>query len=214
MDGNLIKKQIIGCHRVSKMTKETILIQKDRLGFLSVAKTFFKFLESYGFEIVQEDIGFLRYENTLYYINICHGRLSYEVHIEVGPKDSEDELYHLEDIIGITDPIKSENYFRPMANTPMSLYKFVEMHAQMLKQYGENILKGDSYTWDKLRKCHEEKVTEYWNDKIKKEIQEKAKIAFREKRYNDFIKLYEGIETELTKLERKKLEYAKSRIIR
>jgi hypothetical protein len=193
------------------MTKDTDSIPKDRLGFLSKAKTVFKFLESYGFKIVKEDLGFLKYENLLYFINICHGRLSYEVYIEVGPKSSENKLYYLEDIIGMTDPTGSENYFRPIADTPTSLYNFIEMHARLLKEYGENILNGEANTWDELGKYHEKRIVEYWNQKAKKEIQEKAEIAFREKRYDDFIKLYAGIETELTKLERKKLEYAKNK---
>jgi hypothetical protein len=195
------------------MIKGVVSMQEDRLGFLAKAKTAFKFLESYGFKIVKEDLGFIRYENTSYFINICHGRISYELHIELGHRGSEDR-YDLEDIIGMTDPIEEGKYFRPMPYTPESLDKFIEMHVQLLKKYGESLLNGDANTWDELHKYHERSVIKYWNNMQRESIQEKAAIAFRERRYSDFIKLYAGLEADLTQLERKKIEYAKRKIIR
>jgi hypothetical protein len=193
------------------VNKDNFSVQKDRLGFLSIAKAAFKFIESHGFKVTKEDFGFLRYESDLYFINICHGRFSYEINVEMGYKCSEAVLFYLGDIIEMADPKGHENYFTPMAVNEETVYKFIEMHAQWLKKYGENILNGDVHAWAKLRNYHKEKIEKYWDGERNKEIRERAGIAFREKRYDDFIKLILTTETELTKLERKQLEYARKK---
>jgi hypothetical protein len=188
-------------------------ISREQLNFLNEAKIAFKFLENYNYKIVKEDITFLRYEVNFVFINIFHGRISYEIGIEIGcHKNVENEtIYPIEYLIGMLDEIAAKRYFRPSGNTKETIRNCLNTQAQLLKNYGDRVFHGDTTIWDELETYKNKKINEYWKKMKINDFREKANSAFREKRYNDFIKLFSTYEIQLTELERKKLEFARSR---
>jgi hypothetical protein len=62
---------------------------KDRwkLGFKEAVLKNFAFLVSNGFKAVRQDVTFVRYESQVAFVNIYHGRGSFEVGVEIGRLD-------------------------------------------------------------------------------------------------------------------------------
>src|SRR5260370_23757025 len=59
---------------------------RSALGFSQAAASAFRFLEErFGFRITERQPTRLRYENRTTFVNLYHGRLSYELGFEVGP---------------------------------------------------------------------------------------------------------------------------------
>jgi hypothetical protein len=188
-----------------------VQIGREQLGFLPKAKIAFGFLTEYGYKITKEDTTFLRYEGPLGFINVFHGRMSYEIAFEFGLL-GEDTVYHASDLIEITGAIITEDLTTQSAWTPETVEKFIDRPAKILKTYGQRIFDGDITIWDELKKYHTKAVKDYWNGIVAEQVRKKASKAFQEKRYSDFIKIYSDCDFQLTHIENKRLEYARKKI--
>src|SRR6266508_1197859 len=62
-------------------------LQRESLGFAPAATQAFSFLvERLGFRLAKQEPTFVRYESKSVFVNIYHGRSSYEIGVEVGPR--------------------------------------------------------------------------------------------------------------------------------
>jgi hypothetical protein len=58
----------------------------------------FEFLHTYGLKPVEEDVTFVRYESDAAFVNVYHGRGSFEIGVEIGRLDRA-EKYGLDYIV-------------------------------------------------------------------------------------------------------------------
>jgi hypothetical protein len=70
----------------------------SRLGFAEAVLANFEFLRSYELRRVENDSTFVRFESEAVFVNVYHGRASFEIGVEVGLK-SRSEKYGLDYIV-------------------------------------------------------------------------------------------------------------------
>ena len=65
--------------------------RRIQLGFTSEVLSMFHFLiQDYGFKCVETDVTFVRYESESIFVNIYHGRRSYELGVEIGKLEKDE----------------------------------------------------------------------------------------------------------------------------
>lgn len=57
---------------------------RSDLGFVDAVLEQFAFLESFGLQLTKSELTFVRYESDERFVNVFHGRSSYEIGVEVG----------------------------------------------------------------------------------------------------------------------------------
>jgi hypothetical protein len=61
--------------------------ERAGLGFREAAISAFAFLvEDFAFSCVQQQVTFIRYESNLVFVNVYHGRASFELNVEIGER--------------------------------------------------------------------------------------------------------------------------------
>lgn len=181
-------------------------MDRSQLRFSKTVLSEFIFLtKEYNFSCKLCEDTFVRYESDKVFVDIFHGRVSYEVGLQLGLlKYGRDTGYGLGSIISFTDPEKGNKFRYCMTSTPEGVRKGVRKTAQLLKKYGDKALLGDSIVFQWLS----EDVEKYWAEREAKQIRPKAEKAFRDKDFKNAAKLYKSIEHSLTLAEEKKLKYA------
>lgn len=173
----------------------------------------FAFLaRDYGFRCVRTEPTFVRYESPLAFVNVYHGRSSYELGLEVGRlgEDSEEEQgFTVMELMRLQDPQAEKDFSYFAATRPEQIQWAVTQLANLLKTYGGGALRGDECIFGRL---YEERIRwreEFAKQTVLSQIRSRAEAAFRGKEYAKAAALYESIQTELTPLETKKLSYSR-----
>jgi hypothetical protein len=68
---------------------------RGHLGFPQAVRDAFRFLQTFGFKEVGADDTIVRYATERVFLNIYHGRSSYELGIEIGPRSDQQKGYSL-----------------------------------------------------------------------------------------------------------------------
>src|SRR5215471_1441934 len=71
--------------------------ERGQLGFQEAVR--FSFLNSYGFKTVQEQTTFVRFESATVFVNVYHGRASFELGVEIGRLSNPGEMVLLLDVV-------------------------------------------------------------------------------------------------------------------
>lgn len=193
------------------MSTQRISNSREGLGFLPTAKRAFQFLKDYGFRIARETATLLAYRGPNGSINVFHGRSSYEIGVELRSGGIDDEKYYsVGTLIALTDSKESVKYYHPSANTQETVERFVNEQAQILRIYGQRIFAGDTTIWAELERIQRERSSEYWAEMNFRGVGEKANQAFRERRYDEVVRVLSEFEDRLTPSQKKKFEYAKA----
>ncbi len=166
----------------------------------SVLSDFLFLVEEYGFSCISSEKTYVRYESDKVFVNIFHGRVSFEIGLQVGLLSSESSTgYGLGSVIAFTDPELGNKYRRYMTSTQEGVKKGVREIAKLLKTYGDKALRGDSAMFQWLN----DDVEKYWAEREAAQIRPKAIEAFRAKDYSKAFDLYKSIEGCLTSAEKK-----------
>jgi hypothetical protein len=104
---------------------------RARLGFESVAISAFEFLvEEFGFVLSQRETSWLRYKRGELFVQIYHGRLSYEVGVELGlegfvpAERTEPPVFMVQSFLGLlATPVDAPSL--PTATTRRAVQRFV-----------------------------------------------------------------------------------------
>jgi len=192
--------------------------QMRLLGFKEMAIKAFYFLErDYGYKCVVANDTFIRYECNLTFVNIYHGRTSYEIGFEVGPRNKDHDvdleerfsLFDLLELAGVREELGYEFY---QASTTETMIPIVDKIAEWVKVYGVDALKGDANTFARLTEIQKKLSDNYLENIELRRVIEKATSAWKDRRFADYIKICKPFENKLSPTERNKLEYAKRKI--
>jgi hypothetical protein len=210
------RKKSIGCDGTTMLTSETAADHRRRLGFEEAALVSFDFLRSYDLKPVEKNPTFVRYESRKVFVNIYHGRASYEVGIEVGLKAGT-EKYGLDSVVFAAgkEVWETEGFGKGtmfQVSSREGVQRIVPGVAELLRKYGEPFLRGDLSFYKQLDKANGRASAEHTRQQLIRRIREQAEAAWSGKSFARVIELYQSIHSELTMIERKRLAFARKQI--
>jgi len=185
-------------------------INRVSLEFNIRAKFAFQFLiDKYGFKLIQEEATFLRYESEWVFINIYHGRLSYEIGFECGLKSKgEDSRYRLPTILrGLLGEAYSKEAVLQASEKEAILRCIVKM-AELVSKHCGSLLNAEELAFAQVEKASVEESQEITEKYTIDPVKRQAEQAWRKKDYDKVKSLYRSIINKLSPIEIKRLEYA------
>lgn len=198
------------------MSRHDQRCSRAALNFPQEVQSAFEFLTTdYGLQCIFTEPTYVRYESYLTFVNVYHGRSSYELGLEVGllgESPERERAFTLMELMRVQDPWAESNFHYFTATTPKQMRTAVARLAQLLKKYGADTLRGDRTAFERLS---EERIR--WRERFAKEVlldqvKPAAEAAFRAKDYAKAVNLYESVRDDLTPVELKKLNYAKKQL--
>lgn len=84
--------------------------ERGKLGFRESALASFRFLVDLGFRPVEEELTLVRYESPTVFVNIYHGRASFELGVEIGVLDEPSEKVTLYDVLAWAGALEAEGF--------------------------------------------------------------------------------------------------------
>jgi len=191
---------------------------KDRwkLGFKETVLANFKFLRSSGFKPVTEDVTLVRYESKVAFVNVHHGRGSFEVGVEISRLDCP-QKYGLDYIVSWAgkDAWEAEGFGRStmfQVSNKEGVQNIVPKVARIVQKYGQPFLEGDTAFYVELAKANEHASLKFQREQIIGQIRKEAEAAWTAKDFARVAELFQPVRDELTEIDRKKLEYAEKRL--
>jgi hypothetical protein len=179
-----------------------------RLNFAETATQAFAFLTDVGFSQVEAAPTIVRYRRRDVGADICHGRRSYELGVEIGRGETR---YSISELIRATDAEAAKRYRVYAATTQEGVIEGLGQLADLARQYGTRALQGDASFYAVLDKQRSSWAHGYALDVLAGQLRPKAEEAFRGDHYLEAVKLLERIQPVLTPVELKKLTIAKNR---
>lgn len=187
---------------------------RHALGFESSAIKAFGFLNSkYGFRIAERSSTLLRFESDRVFVNVYHGRSSYEIGVEIGRiADSPSRRFRLPTIIAALAGKDESLNAAPQASKPETVRDSLRQLATLVAAFCGDLLRADDKTFEKVsvsstRMNHE--ITEHFAHAA---LRRQAEGFWQEKKYEDVLRLYEQFAENLTPLERRRMEFARKRV--
>lgn len=175
---------------------------RSALGFEAAVGRYFAFLEDWGYEVAKAGSTFVRFERTPLFVNVFHGRGSYELGAEVGrttvrhgePVEQSFPIGYLATVIGGT---AQEAYRTRTATTAAQVDRFVAELGQWLEAYGEQALEGDEATFEALSEAVAKESTRQMDTMRATELRRRADEAWRARDYATVVQAYDEIDREL-----------------
>lgn len=187
-------------------------INRSNLRFAEEIQKHLSFLtKQYTFNVVFTNHTFVRFESDLVFVNVYHGRSSYELGIEIGRLGFPDEMaqgYTLSELIQLADSDKSAKFKLFAARTPDTVRKGVLQLARLFRTYADKALCGDHAIFGKLHRQREQWKKTFAREVLLAQSRPRAEAAFRRKDYQEVVRLLESLRDALTASELKKLQYA------
>ena len=170
-------------------------------------------MRSYGFTPVKEESTLVNYESATCFVNVYHGRASYEIGVEVGRLDRPDK-YGLSYIVGEAgkDALEAEGFGRStmfQVSSHDGVQEFVPKVARLLHKYGDSFLRGDPTFYDRLEKINQQRSLEFTKRQTLERKRKAAESAWAQKDFSRVVELYNSMIEDLRKIEADKLKYAK-----
>jgi hypothetical protein len=188
--------------------------KRASLGFAEAVRAAFdEYLGNLGYRCVESDPTLVRYKSNSTFVNVYHGRTSYEIGLEVGQvSDPEGIRYRLPDILdGVLGPGHAvKTYFQ--ASTRAAVLSCVASIARAVRMHLQPVLQGDPNGLKRIAILARHRDGEVTKKYVQGPVREKADYAWRRKDFERVKQLYESLEPDLTEVEMKRLEYARHKL--
>lgn len=186
-------------------------MDRSSLRFVEAVQDAFRFLsEEYGFRLATLAAPtFVRYESTGTFLNVYHGRISYEINVQVGRiADPPGPSYGLSDVLSalLSQEDRPQTYFQ--ASKPLAVKRCVDAVAELVARHYGSLLKGDDEVFRRVAAQTTETSRVLTNEVVRRPVKEAAEKAWRAKQYARVRELYGSIRDGLSPVEHKRLEYA------
>lgn len=184
------------------------------LGFVEVVLAAFEFLiKEHKFHCTQTEVTFVRYESETVYVNIYHGRASFELGFEIGLlSEIEERKFTLGEIIDLANAQKDAGDTFFQASKTDRVQMLVPRLAELVKKYAGSALIGKSITFKELEDLRSRRSKELHKAMELRWIRQKVDEAWRKKDYANVVELYKPVRKDLTSSESKKFEYAEKQL--
>jgi hypothetical protein len=185
--------------------------ERAKLEFREAVLSSFKFLNNVGFRPVKEEMTFVRYESPDVFVNVYHGRASFELGVEIGRLKAPNHKLTLHDIIAWAGAEKAEGsgqHVMFQVSSREGIQEFVPKLAALVEKHAAPFLQGDAAAFDSALAIQSERGKKYAKDVNLGQVRRKADAAWQAKDYAQVVDLYGPVRSDLTELEAKKLAYA------
>jgi hypothetical protein len=198
------------------MFRTTPRSNRSQLRFKEAVLSAFDFLpREYGFLVKRMEPTLVRYESPEVFVNIYHGRASYELGFEIGRLASDahkkENTFSIDDILDLVGVRAETGNNLLQASTPEGVNRFVPMLAALVKKHAAPVLQGDVDLFERLAEIQSKKSDQLLKKWSLDDIRKEAEGAWHQKNYARVAELFESIQEELTPAEAKKLDYARLR---
>lgn len=184
-----------------------------------VRRTFDFLIREYGYAITDSCTTFVRYEAGETFVNVFHGRASYELGVEIGRwihvrGKKVEQKFPLGDIISFqTDPV-GMGFQTYTATTRADLEKFLEKLAIWTKEHGGPALEGRAEFFDALSIQNARASKEGRESLESARLRARAEKAWHDRDYACVISAYEQISQDLETVPLKESEAGRLRYAR
>lgn len=185
--------------------------QREQLGFKNSVLSSFKFLTEFGLRTVEKKMTFVGYKSRHVFLNVYHGRASYELGIQIGRLTDPKKTLSLATIVDWAGARKAEGFGKHVmfqVSTREGVQEFVPKLAALVKKYAVSLLRNDDSAWREALELQGRRWNEYVKEVNLAALREKAETAWHAKDYVRVAELYEPVRQDLTEIEAKKLAYA------
>jgi len=185
--------------------------ERAQLGFKEAVLSSFSFLATYGLRPVHEEITFIRFESVVVFVNVYHGRASFELGVELGRLNNPDEKLSLYDVIAWAGAENAEGFGQHVVfqvSNRKGVQEFVPKLAKLVQQYAVPFLRGDASAYQAANELQSRRGNEYIKEVNLSPIRAKAEAAWHSKDYAQVAKLYSSMREDLTPAEAARLSYA------
>jgi hypothetical protein len=189
-------------------------MNREGLGFAESVLLCFAFLADFDLRLVEKVVTFVRYESERVFLNVFHGRTSYELGIEVGRLDEPKQVLTLYDLVGAAGAMNSEGFGKHVmfqVSSREGVQEFVPKLASLVQAYGTPFLRGDADAYAKVLKTKAHAASECARNVHLRQVREKAESAWHEKDIARVVELYGAIRKDLTEVEARRFSYAERR---
>jgi hypothetical protein len=190
--------------------------ERAELGFKEAVRSSFKFLNDAGLRLVQQEMTFVRYESPEVFVNVYHGRASFELGVEIGRLEEPNRKLTLYDIVAWEGAEKAEGlgpHVTFQVDSREGVEEFVPKLAALVTKYAAPFLRGDAAAFGSALEFQSERWKEYVKGVNFSQVRWKAEAAWQAKDYAQVVDLYGPVRDDLTEVEAKKLTYAELQVM-
>lgn len=190
--------------------------ERERLGFRDAVLSSFKFLAEFRLRPVEKQMTLVRYQSRHAFLNVYHGRASYELGIQIGRLADPKKTLSIDTIIDLAGAYKAEGFGQHamfQVSTREGVQEFVPKLAALVEKYAGPLLRNDDSAWAAALNLTARRCAEYEKEVHLGHVREKAEAAWHAKDYVRFVELYEPVRQDLTEIEAKKLAYAGRQVL-
>ncbi|MGH8647514.1 MAG: hypothetical protein ACREX4_24865 [Gammaproteobacteria bacterium] len=212
--------------RAKKMFHAEPNPDRSLLRFEEAVLDSFSFLRSeFGFRVVESEVTRVRYESEDAFVNVYHGRSSYEIGCEIGllqqkrkedpnalGEDAPETAFSIWEIarMGSAPGVTDRTFYQ--ASTSHVIAELVPRLADLVKNFGRRALSGDRVLYKALEHAHSAWFEEYQKETMLMQIRRQVVDAWQARDFHRVVQLLEPVMQDLTPAEVRKLEYARSRL--
>jgi hypothetical protein len=190
--------------------------ERAKLQFKEAVLSSFKFLDDIGLRPIKQEMTFVRYESPEVFVNVYHGRASFELGVEIGRLKESNNKLTLFDIVAWAGAEKAEGFGQHVmfqVSSREGVQEFVPKLAALVKKYAAPFLRGEGAAFNSALEIQSDRWKEYTKDVNLSQMRRKADAAWHAKDYAQVVDLYGPVRGDLTEVEAKKLAYAEQRVM-
>jgi hypothetical protein len=191
--------------------------ERAKLGFMQSVLANFSFLLDLGFRPVQEEVTFVRYESPTVFVNIYHGRSSFELGVEVGGLGEPLEAISLYDIISWAGALDAEGFGQHVmfqVSSEEGVQQFVPRLASLVQRYGMPFLQGNYTAYTEVLEARSHAAADYEKQVQLLDLRRRAESAWEAKNFAEVVELYGSMKPNMTTVEVKRLDYAEKQVLK
>ncbi|HLN02441.1 MAG TPA: hypothetical protein VK335_24350 [Bryobacteraceae bacterium] len=185
---------------------------RHQLGFGQAVLESFEFLRSYGLKPVTTTPTLVRYESRKVFVDVHHGRGSFEIGVKVGRRDRS-EKYGLAYMVSWAGKAawEAEGFGRGtmfQVSSREGVQQFVPRVAELVRKYGDPFLLGDKAFYRQLEEANRRASAEFTKRQVLEDIRKQAEASWSEKDFARVVELCKSMRADLTEIETRRLRYA------
>lgn len=190
--------------------------RRAKLEFKETVLSSFKFLAELGLHPVDEKMTFVRYESSKVFLNVYHGRASFELGVEIGRLDTPKDKLYLDDIVAWAGAEKTEGLGQHVmfqVSSQEGVREFVPKLAELVRKYAIRLLRPDRSAYDSAKEIQARRGHALMQEMKMRGVRSKAERAWHARDYVQVVELYGPVRGNLTEVEAKKLAYAEQQVL-
>jgi hypothetical protein len=190
--------------------------ERAQLGFKDAVLFHFKFLSDFGLHLVEEKLTFVRYESSEVFVNVYHGRASYELGVEIGRLKEPQAKLSIFDVVRWAGAEKAEGFGQHVmfqVSSREGVEEFVPKLATLVRKHAIRLLRGGEDAYHIALESRARRYADEMKEGNLRVVRSKADTAWQAKDYVRVVEVYGPVREELTEVEAKKLAYAEQQIL-